>query len=49
MYEQRLSTLNDLARDLINNHHANDDTHDLQDTMTHLNERWRTVFERYLQ
>ena len=46
-YKQQLSILKDLARDLVTHHHSSDDTHDLQDAMVHINNRWKAVINRY--
>ena len=46
-HSQCLTSLNEMSRDLINDHHSNDDTHDLQDTMDDLNLRWKKIMQRY--
>ena len=45
-YEQRLNTLNDLFNDLVQHHHRNDDSRDLQETVRYLNETWKRMRER---
>lgn len=45
-HSQSMTSLNEMSRDLIDNHHSNDDSQDLQDTMDDLNVRWKKVMQR---
>ena len=47
-HSQCLSNLNDMSRDLMTNHHTDDDAHDLQDTMDNLNLRWKKLMQKYV-